>query len=136
MSTTEDDSKTVARDFYEGYNTHDLRTVFARYIADGMVNHAMGGAVGADTWLQYDEAAVVAMPDLTMTVFEQAADGDKVFTHWALEGTHTADFLGKPPTGNRARLEAVTIDIIQDGKIVEHNLIGDSTQFMAQFETN
>ncbi len=30
------------------------------------------------------------MPDLTMTVFEQATDGDQTPTWWVLESTHTA----------------------------------------------
>jgi hypothetical protein len=36
---------------------------------------------------------------------------------------------------NTARPESVTIDLIRDGKIVEHNGIGDFAQCMQQFET-
>ena len=76
------------------------------------------------------------MPDLKMTVLEQAAEDNKVFTRWVYEGTHTGEpFMGKPATGNSIRLEAVTIDVIRDGKIAEHDTIGDFTQFMQQFES-
>jgi predicted ester cyclase len=47
-----------------------------------------------------------------------------------LEGTHTAPFFDKPVTGNTTRLEAVTINVVRDGKIVEHNAIGDFSSFM------
>ena len=135
MDTTAEDSKAVARAFYEGYNTHDLKKLFDTYLSNELVNHALGGALGVEAWLQYDEAAIAAMPDLKMTVLEQAAEGNKVFTRWVYEGTHTASFFDKPATGNTARLEAVTIDVVRDGKIVEHNAIGDFSQFMQQFET-
>ncbi len=135
MDTPAENSKAVARAFYEGYNTHDLKTVFGTYLSTELVNHALGGAMGVELWLQYDAATIAAMPDLKMTVLEQAAEGTKVFTRWVLEGTHTAPFFDKPATGNTARLEAVTIDVVRDGKIVEHNAIGDFAQFMQQFET-
>ena len=135
MDTTAEDSKAVARAFYEGYNTHDLKKLFDTYLFNELVNHALGGALGVEVWLQYDEATIAAMPDLKMTVLEQAAEGNKVFTRWVYEGTHTASFFDKPATGNTARLEAVTIDVVRDGKIVEHNAFGDFAQFMQQFET-
>ena len=33
MATTAADSKAVARAFYEGYNTHDLKNVFGTYLS-------------------------------------------------------------------------------------------------------
>jgi predicted ester cyclase len=121
--TTSEDSKAVARAFYESYNSRDLESAFATYIADEMVNHALGGALSAEGWMHADQGMLAAMSDVTMTVLEQAADGDKVFTRWVLEGTLTR-------SGTVARLEAVTIDVIADAKIVEHNAVADFTQFM------
>ena len=73
------------------------------------------------------------MPDQTMTILGQAADGERVFTHWVLEGTHTdGDFFGVPASGRATRLEAVAVDVVRDGQIVEHNAVGDFSAFMAQ----
>ena len=86
-----------------------------------------------EVWMQSDLAAKVAMPDQTMTIFGQAADGDTVYTHWVLEGTHTGgEFFGIPASGNATRLECVAVDVIRDGQIVEHNAVGDFTALMAQ----
>ena len=83
--------------------------------------------------MQSDLAAKAAMPDQRMTILGQAADGDKVFTHWVLEGTHTdGEFFGLPASGRATRLEAVAVDVVRDGQIVEHNAVGDFTAFMAQ----
>jgi steroid delta-isomerase-like uncharacterized protein len=132
--TTADTSKAVARALYEGYNTHDLQRVFEQYVAKDLKNHAFGGKVDREQWLQMDIASIAAIPDLKMTVLEQAAEGNTVFTRWIYEGTHTgAAFMGMPATGNAIRLEAVTIDVVRDGKVVEHNAIGDMTGFMQQF---
>ena len=134
MKTIEENSKLVARSLYEGYNTHKLDEVFSKYVSESLVNHAMGGALSRQNWLDYDKAVLVAVPDLKPKVFDQVAEGNKVFTHWVFEGTHTQNLFDKPATGNKVRLEAITIDIIKDGKVAEHNIVADVSQFMQQFE--
>ena len=132
MSTT-DESKNVARTFYEAYNGDDLQAAFDTYISLDLINHTNGGAMNRELWMQSDLAAKVAMPDQKMTIFGQAADGDTVYTHWVLEGTHTdGEFFGIPASGRATRLEAVAVDVVRDGQIVEHNAVGDFSGFMAQ----
>ena len=132
MSTT-DENKTVARTFYEAYNGGDLQGAFDTYISQDLVNHTNGGAMNRDLWMQSDLAAKDAMPDQTMTILGQAADGDTVFTHWILQGTHTSgEFFGIPASGRATRLEAVAVDIVRNGQIVEHNAVGDFSALMAQ----
>ena len=132
MSTTEE-SKTVARSFYEAYSGGDLQGAFDQYISRDLVNHTNGGAMDRTVWMQSDLAAKVAMPDQTMTILGQAVDGEKVFTHWVLQGTHTGgDFFGIPASGRMTRLEAVAVDVVRNGQIVEHNAVGDFSAFMAQ----
>ncbi|PZE64262.1 hypothetical protein DEI81_10985 [Curtobacterium sp. MCBD17_013] len=132
MSTT-DDNKTIARTFYDAYNGGDLQGAFDTYIAQDLLNHTNGGAMNRDMWMGSDLAAKTAVPDQTMTILGQAADGDTVYTHWVLEGTFSnGDLFGIPANGNATRLEAVAVDVIRDGQIVEHNAIGDFTAFMSQ----
>ena len=133
MSSSAEESKTVARTFYGAYNGGDLQAAFDTYIAQDLVNHTMGGAMSRELWMQSDLQAQVAMPDQTLTILGQAADEDLVFTHWVLQGTHTGgDLMGHPATGNATRLEAVAVDVVRDGQIVEHNAVGDFSAFMAQ----
>ena len=83
--------------------------------------------------MKYDHAAKLAMPNQTMTILDQAADGDEVYTHWVLQGTHTGgEFFGIPASGRATRLEAVAVDVVRDGQIVEHNAVGDFSAFMTQ----
>jgi len=60
-----------------------------------------------------------AFPDLTMTVQDQIAEGDKVFTRWVAEGTHQGELMGVPPSGNRVHVEGMTVDRFENGKFVE-----------------
>ena len=134
MSSIEE-NKAVARSFYEAYNgdADALQNAFDTYIAQDLVNQTNGGAMDRSAWMQADIAAKAAMPDQTMTIFAQAADGDKVFTHWVLQGKHTGgEFFGIPATGNATRLECVAVDVVRDGHIVEHNAVGDFGALMAQ----
>jgi predicted ester cyclase len=60
-------------------------------------------------------------PDLSATIESQIADGDFVCTHAWFEGTHTGTWLGIAPTGKRVRFQNVSLDRVEDGKVVQHN---------------
>ena len=75
MKTIEENSKTVARNLYEGYNTHDLQAVFDKYVSDSLINRAMRGALTRQMWLDYDKAVLAAVPDLKATVLKPGIRG-------------------------------------------------------------
>ncbi|HYF02548.1 MAG TPA: ester cyclase [Patescibacteria group bacterium] len=131
MNTIEEESKKVARNFYEGFNTRDLQTVFDKYVSENLVNHM---TMDREGWLRFDQGVMAAISDLKVTVVEQVAEGNKVVTHWLYVGKHTEKLFNRPATGNPIKLEAVSIDTIKDGKIAEHKVFADFTQFMQQFE--
>ena len=60
-----------------------------------------------------------AFPDLRMTVEAMFADGDCVITRWTAVGANTGEIPGMPATGKQSTVTGVTIDRIEDGKIVE-----------------
>lgn len=62
-----------------------------------------------------------AFPDIHARVENQIAEGGWVSTHAWFEGTHAGEFLGLAPTGKRVRFQHLTLDLIQDGKVVQHN---------------
>jgi len=61
-----------------------------------------------------------AFPDLSVTVEDEIAEGDKVVTRWTLRGTHQGEIeeFG-PPTGRQVELKGISISRIEGGKIVE-----------------
>jgi steroid delta-isomerase-like uncharacterized protein len=59
-------------------------------------------------------------PDLTCTIEEQVAEGEKVVTRYTVRGTHQGeDFFGVPATGERIEMRGIQIDRLEGGKMVE-----------------
>ncbi len=98
-------------------------------------NSEAGEVRGADTIKQEIEWFRNAVPDLTYTVEDQVAEGDKVVSRVRVRGTHqgeTADF--GPPTGRQFEQEGITIHLIEDGKIVEEWNQYDNLSILQQLE--
>lgn len=60
-----------------------------------------------------------AFPDIKFTITDQFAEGDKVVTHYIIEGTHLESFEGIPPTGKSFKVSSIDIDYIKNGKVAE-----------------
>jgi steroid delta-isomerase-like uncharacterized protein len=73
-----------------------------------------------------------AFPDLTLTVEEMLADGDRVITRWRIDGTHLGVFRDVPPTKRRVRVTGIAIDVVIDGVRVEGWALMDLAGLMAQ----
>lgn len=61
-----------------------------------------------------------SFPDLTITVEDLIAQGDKVVARLTARGTHLGTFRSIPPTGQVVQWTGIRIFRIADGKIVEH----------------
>jgi predicted ester cyclase len=74
-----------------------------------------------------------AFPDLSCTVEEQVAEGDKVVSRWTLRGTHRGDFFGVAGTGNQVEFTGIQIDRFDlSGKIIEERAEFDLLGAMRQ----
>ena len=127
-----DSNKAVVREFYESYNAGDLDRTWERYIAPGIVNHAMGGAFDREGWLESDKSLFTGFSDLHVEVLDQVAEGDKVATRYTITGRQTGEFFGIPAGGVTATLSGTSLDRIADGKIVEHWADTDLGSFVQQ----
>jgi steroid delta-isomerase-like uncharacterized protein len=59
-------------------------------------------------------------PDLTCTIEDQIAEGDKVVTRYTVRGTHQGEeFFGVPATGEQIEMSGIQIDRFEGGKLVE-----------------
>jgi steroid delta-isomerase-like uncharacterized protein len=61
-----------------------------------------------------------------------AAEGDRVVVRWTGTGTHNAEVMGIPPTGRSARVDAITLLRIKDGKIAENWTVWDTLGLLQQ----
>jgi len=75
---------------------------------------------GIEAARQFAASFRSAFPDLSCTIEEQIAEGDKVVSRWRASGTHEGETeeLG-PPTGNRIEITGISLERISEGKVVE-----------------
>ena len=99
-------------------------------------NSESGEVRGAETIKQEIEWFRNAVPDLTYTVEDQVAEGDKVVSRYTATGTHQGEFFGVAPTGKRIEMSGIQIDRFdENGKMVEewpeYDLLGAMKQMGA-----
>jgi len=99
-------------------------------------NSESGEIRGADTIKGEIEYFRNAVPDLTYTVEDQVAEGDKVVSRYTVSGTHQGEFFGIPGSGKRIEMTGINIDRFDEsGKLVEewpeYDLLGAMRQMGA-----
>jgi steroid delta-isomerase-like uncharacterized protein len=99
-------------------------------------NSETGEIRGADTIKGEIEYFHSAVPDLTYTVVDQVAEGDKVVSRYTVSGTHQGEFFGVAGTGNRIEMTGINIDRFDEsGKLIEewpeYDLLGAMKQIGA-----
>ena len=73
-----------------------------------------------------------AFPDLYITVDDLIAEGDKVFAHITMRGTHEGKFQGIAPTGRTFEARAMHLFRVRDGKAVEHWAVREDLPMLLQ----
>jgi len=71
-------------------------------------------------WNTFSNILRPAFPDLTVEIFEQIAEGDRVVTRKAITGTHKGKLFDLSPTGQKIRIDVIDIVRVKDGKYIEH----------------
>jgi steroid delta-isomerase-like uncharacterized protein len=73
-----------------------------------------------DTFKETFSEAREGFPDLSITIEDVMAEGDRVAARVVMRGTHRGEFQGITPTGKRVEVRAIDMFRISNGKIVEH----------------
>ncbi len=133
-------NKDKARRLYEGAFGQGGTEIIDEVLHSDFVcydpNSETGEIRGAETIKGEIEYFRNAVPDLTYTVEDQVAEGDKVVTRYRASGTHEGEFFGVAGTGNRIEFTGIQIDRFDEsGKMVEewpeYDLLGAMRQIGA-----
>ena len=114
-------------------NQHNVNA-FDEFFAPSFVNYdPLPGLPGTlEGAKQLHRMLFAAFPDLQMTIHDQAAEGDKVWTRKTASGTHKGELLGIPATGKHVSWNIIDIMSIRDGKVTEHWVVADVLSLMQQ----
>jgi len=121
---TKEEMKAIARRGFQawevGIRTGDVTLIDEVYASD-YINHAWppGASPGPGRIKESVTALHTVIPDAHYKIDDQLVDGDKVVTRYRATGTHEGEFLGVKATGKYGEMDGISIDRIQDGKIVE-----------------
>lgn len=120
--------ETVLRLFNEGWGAHagwqdvwrdvmspDLRSVF----------HSHPPIEGREEAIAFNAGLFEGFTELSVTVKEVIAEGDKVVVLGRLVGTHDGPFLGVLPTGKAVDVPDMTLFTLSQGRVVEMRYFTD-----------
>jgi predicted ester cyclase len=110
-------NKAIARSYLTEVLLEGRADQWDRYFLDAVVFN--GREIGQAEMLQSRAVLLQAFPDFRLIIEDQIAEADKVLTRVTFTGTHTGNFLGIQPTGERVVYRGLAMDRIIDGKVVE-----------------
>lgn len=113
-------NKAIVRRFWQAYKAND-RDTLNEVLSPDLIARTPGApeAQNRERHLQGITMFNAAFSDRHFTVDEMIAEGDTVATRTTLRGVHTGGWQGHAPTGRPIAATGLTIERIQDGKIVE-----------------
>lgn len=86
MSTEE--NKAFVRRWFEETAVNNYLALVDKTMAPDFVQHDPAGNMSLEQYKQYNTMLLVAFPDISFTVEDMIAEGDKVVTRWTINATH------------------------------------------------
>ena len=126
-----EENKALARRSWESVDNPD--SLDEVYTPDVVWHNPEGDIQGIEQAKQFVTMFKTAFPDMSATVEDVVAEGEKVVTRVTLRGTHQGEVeeFG-PPTGRQVEAKGITIHRIDGGKIVEEWNSWDNMSLMQQ----
>ena len=115
-------NKEIVRRFNKEVIEQGNFDTFRQLMDDNFINQtAPASANDANgMWNTFSNILRPAFPDLTVEIYEQIAERDKVVTRKAITGTHKGKLFDISPTGQKIRIDVIDIVRLKDGKYIEH----------------
>jgi steroid delta-isomerase-like uncharacterized protein len=124
-----EENKAIVRGFIEAYNKRNLDLI-DDFVAPDYIDHS--NKVDREGLKQLFAMGLKAFPDWNEVIEDIITEGDKVWVRIAYTGTHTGEFMGLGPTGNKITTMAVDIYRIVDGKLAEYWNVTDNVNILKQ----
>lgn len=132
MSTEE--NKAIAERFAQIWSAGGLHLVDELAAPDIVVSYPIPPEPmrGPEAFKAFLSELVAGLPDVSVTVDDIFAEGDKVACRWTMTGTHDGPLFGFPASGKRVEISGFTHYRIAGGKVVEETGAGNSLGLLQQ----
>jgi steroid delta-isomerase-like uncharacterized protein len=117
---------------FEMLNQHDVRPLRQFWNDETVERFPDRTCRGADEIARYFEDAFTAIPDFHMEVIAMAEEGEHVFVHWRLTGTHRGPLLGIAATGKSLAIDGIDHFGMANGTVVSNFVVFDQMQYARQ----
>jgi predicted ester cyclase len=129
---TRDEAKTLVERLHRLWNTGDISVISDLYVPDFIGHFPKGSRLGELKGHSGVRDAIErvrrAFPDWTETVEDIIIEGDKAVTRYVSTGVHKGPFFDLAPTGERVRVNEISIFRVQNGLIAEQWCLTDRTE--------
>ena len=129
MSTEE--NKALIRRYWEANNEHNV-DILDELMTTDYVQHDTTGDMNLQDVKAHNTMVIAAFPDVTATIDDIIAEGDRVVVRMTMSGTHKGEYRGIPSTGKTAVVTEMSIYRISEGKIAEGWDLSDRLGLMQQ----
>ena len=117
---------------FDQLNNHDVSGLRQFWTAETVERFPDRTCRGVDEIAAYFEDTFAALPDMRIEPISIVEQGDDVFAHWHLTGTHTGAVQGIVGTGKRIELDGIDHFVLRDGKVVTNFVVFDQMQYSRQ----
>lgn len=109
-------NKAIARRWHEGWWKEGGQAILDELLTP---NTTWRGGGGPNEIRELVQAFHEGASDMKLTIDDLIAEGDKVVARWTIRLKHTGNLLGYPPTGKEISYTGITIQRIENGKIID-----------------
>jgi steroid delta-isomerase-like uncharacterized protein len=117
---------------FEQLNAHDLSGLRGLWAADVVERFPDRTCHGVEEVAAYFEETFKALPDLRIEPVLIVEQGEDVFAHCRLTGTHDGPVQGIEGTGKAIELDGIDHFVLRDGRIVSNFVVFDQMQYSRQ----
>jgi len=130
----EEQNKAIVSREWDAYSKGDYEA-FKQVVTPEYVWYDPSGSVkprSLEETIEYGKMLRKSFPDLSFSIEEMFAGGDRVVSRYIMRGTQQGEFAGLPATGNKSEMSGMMIHRIENGKVVEEREESDMLGFMEQ----
>jgi predicted ester cyclase len=130
--SVETNKKVVTRYWIDFWNEKQGSIIPEITTEDLKLHFPPGQAHQPPSLQKWFETALSAFPDVHFTMHDLIAEGDKVVCRWSYIATNTGAFLGRDATQLKVTDQGINMFRIENGKIAEMWMSGDSLGLLHQ----